>query len=156
VLHLWHTMKNTSNLKTSNKYFALYCILLTYSTDRILLWPSFDTHHKCLHPENKRSGCDNRSWSHSLHLSTQDHTCKHNQVNPNNSHGYTCHNTCTTNRNLSLYRMIKKSCNPFLTHSICRKIDHTDVSKQKTMLHYCWKCPPHSAVHTFTPFSRLM
>jgi hypothetical protein len=37
--------------------------------------------------------------------------------------------------NLVIYRVIKKSHNPFLTCPICRKINYTEIRKQKTMLY---------------------
>jgi hypothetical protein len=35
---------------------------------------------------------------------------------------------------MSLYRVIEKLCNPFFTHSVCQKINYTEIRKQKTVL----------------------
>ena len=87
--------------QASNKYFVLCHILLTYNTDRTLLQPSFDIHHRFLHPEYMWNDCDNRSWCHSLRQSSPAHIYKHSQANPYSSHGYTCCNTCPSNENVS-------------------------------------------------------
>jgi hypothetical protein len=52
-----------------------------------------------------------------------------------------------------LYRMIEKSHNPFLTHVLfVKKINYTEIRKQKTTFIKCCKCLPRSAMHAFNLF----
>jgi hypothetical protein len=54
---------------------------------------------------------------------------------------------------ISKYKVIEKSCNPFLTHVLFVKKYITLKSENKKRCYFeCWKCPPNSAMHAFTLF----